>query len=308
MKKLNIIFMGTPDFALVALKALYEQGHNILAVYCQPPREKGRGKKIQKNPTHIWAEDHNISVLTPLNFKNADDINIFKAFNADVSIVAAYGLILPLSILSAPRLGCVNIHGSILPRWRGAAPIQRAIMAGDKETGITTMLMDEGLDTGGILEYKTLPIQNETTTTDLYQSMSDLGAELILSTIDKLARNQIQPQKQSEVGVTYAHKLLKEEGRLNFDQDASLLFNIIKGLTPQISIWYEENTIKFRILKVKVHAENFQIDIGKLIQKQNSLYIQCRDCSLEILSLQPDGGVIMNTEAFLRGYPHIGCT
>jgi methionyl-tRNA formyltransferase len=307
MEKLNIIFMGTPDFALTALQALYEAGHNILAVYCQPPREKGRGKKIQKNSTHIWADEQGIAVLTPLNFKNSEDVDFFKSLNADVAVVAAYGLILPQSVLSAPRLGCVNIHGSILPRWRGAAPIQRAIMAGDTETGITTMLMDVGLDTGDILEYETLPIYKETSTIQLYKSMADLGAKLICTTLDKLAKQQIQPVKQPEIGVTYAHKLLKEEGKLDFSQNAHKLFNIIKGLTPQISIWYEAKAVKFKILKVQVHEENFEIEVGALMQCDKHLYIQCGQFSLEILIMQPEGGVVMQTEDFLRGYPHVGC-
>lgn len=306
MEKLNIIFMGTPEFAFISLKSLYEYGHNILAVYCQPPREKGRGKKVQKNPIHVWADHHNISVFTPLNFKNIDDVNVFQSFNADVAVVAAYGIILPLSILKSPRLGCVNIHGSVLPRWRGAAPIQRAIMAGDAETGITTMLMDEGLDTGDILEYETLPIFKDTTTTELYKSMSELGAKLILSTLNKLSRNELQPIKQSQEGITYAHKLLKEEGFIDFNQDADTLFNIIKGLTPQISIWYHGSNFRFKILKVNVYKKNFKIDVGHLIQQEKRLYIQCRKFSLEVLTLQPEGGIAMNSGDFLRGRPEVG--
>lgn len=302
MEKLNIVFMGTPDFALKALQSLYDAGHNILAVYCQPPRPKGRGQILQKNPTHIWAEEHHIPVLTPLNFKNTADIDIFKSFNPDIAVVAAYGLLLPKEILEIPKMGCVNIHGSLLPRWRGAAPIQRAIMAGDQETGITTMLMDEGLDTGDILEMEKVYILDETTTQSLYEELSNLGAELILSTIQGLYNNTIQPISQPEKGVTYAPKLEKQEGELDFSQPAIDLYYTIKGLNPQVSVWIQHNDLQFKIIHVDVVDDGFDIAHGELILNNQDLLIQCGKGMLKILTVQPHSGKVMDIACFLRGY------
>ena len=302
-KKLNIVFMGTPEFALCALKALYEYGHNILAVYCQPPREKGRGKKVQKNPTHLFAEEKNIPVFTPLSFKNSQDVSDFENLKPDVSVVAAYGMLLPKKILDIPNYGCINIHASLLPRWRGAAPIQRAIMAGDNVTGITTMKMDEGLDTGDIIEMEETPIHANHNSADLFHQLSYLGAKLILSTLNGLQNKILMPTKQPSSDVTYAKKLEKHEGSLDFNNSADSLHNKIRGLIPHISVWFIAKSVRFKILKTRSSEKEFSVNVGELVKSDDlQLFIQCSKGSLILETVQPDGGKTQDVTSFLRGY------
>jgi methionyl-tRNA formyltransferase len=301
-KSLRIIFMGTPEFALPALEALFASHHKVVAVYAQPAREKGRGYTLQKNPTHLFAEKNEIPVFTPTSLKSEDEIQRFKDLKPDVAVVVAYGLILPKSILEIPPMGCVNIHGSLLPRWRGAAPIQRAIMEGDLKTGITTMLMDEGLDTGPMLQMKEVPITDETTTEILYEKLSILGAKLILSTLKGLQEKTLQPLIQPEEGITYANKLLKNEGEIDYSKSAKEVDCIIRGLTPQISIWLNFNDIKIKVLSAIPSTEEVEGEIGNVVQKNNTLYIICGKGILHILKVQPEGAKQMNVDAFLRGY------
>lgn len=293
--------MGTPEFALSHLSALYHAGHDIVAVYCQPPKQKGRGYKILKNPTHIWAEENGIPVYTPLHFKNQEDIDIFQSHNADVAVVAAYGLILPKEILCMPAMGCINIHASLLPRWRGAAPIHRALMSGDTVTGITTMLMDEGLDTGHMLETSEIPIHGAATMQELHDDLASLGSRLILSTITGLLNRTLVPIPQPQTGITYAHKLKKEEGFLNFSLPAADLLRTIRALVPQISVWVRFENIQLKVLEVAVAHDNFPVSYGAVVRVQNSLFVQCGNGSLRILKLQTDGGKPLLTEDFLRG-------
>lgn len=293
--------MGTPDFALSHLIALNDAGHDIVAVYCQPPKQKGRGFKVTKNPTHIWAEENGIPVYTPLNFKNIEDINTFQAHNADVAVVAAYGLLLPKEILDAPAMGCINIHASLLPRWRGAAPIHRALMSGDTVTGITTMLMDEGLDTGHMLETSKVAIGPSATVQELHDNLATLGARLILSTITGLLNRTIVPVPQPQTGITYAHKLQKEEGFLNFSLSAHDLVRMIRALVPQISVWVRFENVQLKVLEVAFALDEFSVAYGTVVRVQNSLFIQCGKGSLRILKLQAEGGKPLLTEEFLRG-------
>jgi len=213
-KPLRIAFMGTPDFAVTALQALIASEHEVACVYSQPPRPKGRGKKVQSSPVHQLAEQHNIEVRTPLNFKNQNDIDAFQALNLDVAIVAAYGLILPKDILGAPQYGCLNIHASLLPRWRGAAPIHHAIWSGDDETGITVMQMDEGLDT-------------------LHNTLADMGGEMIVNALDQLAKDGSVPStEQPEEGMTYASMLKKSDGQIDWNQTAEQIDRQVRALNP----------------------------------------------------------------------------
>lgn len=290
--------MGTPQFAVPPLNALSQERHEILAIYAQPPREKGRGHKVQKNPTHLWGDERGIPVFTPISLRSEEEVARFQSHKADIAVVVAYGLILPKQILDIPPLGCVNIHGSLLPRWRGAAPIQRAIMAGDAKTGITTMLMDEGLDTGPILEMAELDITHCATAQTLTQDMSDLGARLIVSTLKNL--KSLTPIKQPEEGITYAHKLQKSEGHLDFTKSATELDFEIRGLIPIVSVWYEPLGVK--ILKAIPITQSFSVDIGNFCIQDEKVFIQCGEGVLLVLEVQKEGGKPMATQEFLRGF------
>ncbi|MBL4748907.1 MAG: methionyl-tRNA formyltransferase, partial [Magnetovibrio sp.] len=216
--KLKLIFMGTPDFSVVALKAILQAGHDVLCVYSQPPRKSGRGQKLHLTPVHEFARSQGIEVRTPTSLKDETEQQAFADLNCDLAVVVAYGLILPPQILAAPQRGCINIHASLLPRWRGAAPIQRAIMAGDTETGVGIMQMAEGLDTGDVLADAKLPIGIETTTGILHDQLADTGAELMIATIGLLAAGDIHPKVQPEDGITYAKKIVKAEAAIDWSR------------------------------------------------------------------------------------------
>lgn len=215
---LNIIFAGTPEFAAVHLGALIESEHNLVGVYTQPDRPAGRGKKLQPSPVKKLALEHNIEVYQPLNFKHEDDINQLKGLNADLMIVVAYGLILPKAVLDAPKYGCLNVHASLLPRWRGAAPIQRCIEAGDVLTGITIMQMDVGLDTGDMLTKVTTGIQSDDTGGSLHDRLASMGPKALLDTIKEVEQGQLKPESQNDELANYAHKLTKQEALLNWQR------------------------------------------------------------------------------------------
>ena len=234
---MRIAFMGTPDFSVSALRAILSAGHDVVAVYSQPPRRAGRGKKTRPSPVQAFSEELEIPVFTPLNFKDADERQRFTDLNLDVAVVVAYGLILPQEILDAPKLGCLNIHASLLPRWRGAAPIQRAIMAGDRETGIGIMQMEAGLDTGPVLLEKRITIKNDDTVGTLHDKLSILGAQAIVEALENLQDRK--PTPQSEEGITYAKKIDKAEAHINWSKSAQELKNHIHGLSPFPGAWTE---------------------------------------------------------------------
>ncbi|HZH28583.1 MAG TPA: methionyl-tRNA formyltransferase [Azospirillaceae bacterium] len=232
MTRLRLAFMGTPDFAVPALDALVEAGHEVACVYCQPPKPAGRGHEVQKTPVHRRADARSIPVRTPKTLRDPEAQAAFRDLNLDAAVVAAYGLILPQPVLDAPRLGCVNIHASLLPRWRGAAPIHRALLAGDAETGITIMQMDAGLDTGPMLAKSAVPIGADATAQALHDTLAALGARMIVETLDGLARGTVTPEPQPDAGVTYASKLTKDEGRLDWTRPAVELARRVRALTP----------------------------------------------------------------------------
>ena len=232
MKKLRLAFMGTPDFSVPVLQALLDAGHDVVCVYSQPPRPAGRGKKLRPSPVHQLAEEKGIEVRCPVNLKDPADQAAFCALELDAAVVVAYGLILPKAVLNAPKLGCINVHASLLPRWRGAAPIQRAILAGDEETGVTIMAMDEGLDTGAMLASEVVRISPEMKAQCLHDSLSTLGAEMICPVLDSLADGTAVAVPQPEEGVTYAEKLDKAEARLCWNMTADELARKVRAFTP----------------------------------------------------------------------------
>lgn len=300
MTSLRLAFMGTPDFSVSALKALIDAGHDVAAVYAQTPRPSGRGHKLRPTPVHAFAEASGIEVRTPKSLKTAESQADFAALNLDIAVVVAYGLILPLPILEAPRLGCVNIHASLLPRWRGAAPIQRAIMAGDAETGVATMQMDVGLDTGPTLLVERTPITPETTGGDLHDTLSAIGARLIVLTVAGLADGSLLPNSQPDAGVTYAHKLAKADGHLDWTLPAVQLERVIRALAPQPRAWTRHNDTEIKIGGASVEAAPPGSEPGVVLDDQ--LLIGTGDGALRLSLLQRPGKAMMPASAFLNGY------
>ncbi len=298
MGKLRTIFMGTPGFAAVALKALIDAGHDVIAVYSQPPRPKGRGMDVQKSPVHTLAEESGIEVRTPVSVKAPEEIAAFQALQADVAVVAAYGLILPKAILAAPRYGCLNIHASLLPRWRGAAPIQRAIMAGDAETGITIMRMAEGLDTGPILLREAVPIEAETDAGALHDALAELGARMVVEALDKLP-DGLSATPQPADGVTYAAKITKDEARIDWRRGALEIDRQIRGLSPNPGAFTEIKGERVVILA----AELLSGDVGGPgIVADEQLTIACGQGALRPTLVKRAGKRAMSVEEMLRGF------
>lgn len=298
----KIIFMGTPEFALAPLKALVEVGYNVIAVYTQPPRPKGRGHSETKSPVHEYALSQNIPVFTPLSLKALEEIEQFNELSADLAIVAAYGLLLPQAILDAPKLGCINIHASLLPRWRGAAPIHRAIEAGDLETGITIMQMDAGLDTGAMLYTKKIPIAAYENSQNLHDKMLDLGSQTLLECLTDILESKLQSIPQPELGITYAHKLKKAESTLNFDQDASIVEHKIRGLFPWPGTVCELDGESIKIIKAEAVIENLPYPPGTWLQDHSKLLIACKTGAISLKILQRSGSSAVSNTDFLNGY------
>lgn len=292
---MRIAFMGTPQFSVPALKALLDAGHDVVAVYSQPPSRAGRGKKERPSPVHAYALEQNIPVYTPLNFKAEEDRKQFKNLDLDVAVVVAYGLILPQEILDAPQYGCLNIHASLLPRWRGAAPIHRAIMAGDSETGIGIMQMEAGLDTGPVHLEKRIPIGDDTTGV-LHDKLSDLGAEAIVEVLAKLTEST--PVSQSEDGVTYAKKIDKSEAKIDWSKSAADLKNHIHGLSPFPGAWCEVDGERLKIHNVEVVSGSG--NPGEMIGEP--LVIACGEGALSIKRAQRAGKGPMDVKALMNGF------
>ncbi len=300
MKGLRIVFMGTPDFAVPALRALYESDHEIVCVYSQPPRPKGRGHKVQPSPVHEYAESKNIPVFNPLNFKTPESIEEFKANNADVTIVAAYGLILPQAVLEAPKYGCLNIHASLLPRWRGASPIQRAILEGDSETGVTIMQMDKGLDTGDMLTKKTVPITPQTTASSLHDQLAALGGPMVLDVLNSI--ENLNPEKQDDTKTIYAPLLKKEDGVINWNKTAIEIDRQIRALNP----WPGTKSSTFKITAAALTDKTTKEKPGTILDK-NGLVACGENTVLQIKMLQPEGGKSMDFTSAINGkYIQVG--
>ena len=302
---MRIIFMGTPDYAAPTLEALHAAGHQIVAVYSQPPRPAGRrGLEVLPSPVHSVADRLGIPVFTPKSLKSEQEQAAFRALNADAAVVVAYGLILPKAILEAPRLGAWNGHASLLPRWRGAAPIQRAIMAGDTETGVMIMKMDEGLDTGPVALTQSVEITSAMTSGELHDRLAELTAELMVEAMVRLEQQGLPVTPQSEEGVTYAAKISKTETRVDFSQSAKQVHNHVRGLAPSPGGWFELKTDD-RVERIKLLATGELDDAssgtapGTVLDDR--LKIACGAGALRLLTLQKAGGKPLDAEDFLRG-------
>jgi methionyl-tRNA formyltransferase len=300
---LRLIFMGTPDFAVPTLLELVAHGHEIAAVYTRVAKPAGRGMKLQPTPVAREAMRLGIPVLTPTTLKTPEALAEFAAHHADAAVVVAYGVILPQAILDVPRDGCFNLHGSLLPRWRGAAPINRAIMAGDAESGVMVMKMDAGLDTGDVAMAERLAISDAMTASDLHDALAPLGADLIVRAMGALERGKLQLTKQSEQGVTYATKIDKAEARIDWNKPAHVVLRHIHGLSPFPGAWCEiaidGAPVRLKILRCAMVDRSGTP--GELLDDR--LTIACKDGAIRILELQRAGKGPMKAEEFLRGTP-----
>lgn len=293
---LRVIFMGTPDFAVPALQALVAAGHNVVATYTQPPRPGGRrGKQLTPTPVHKAAEAQGIEVRHPASLKGADEQEAFAALEADVAVVAAYGLILPQTVLDAPRLGCLNVHASLLPRWRGAAPIQRAILAGDEWTGVTIMQMEKGLDTGPMLAIVKTPVEAKTTG-ELTEELAELGGNLMVEVLADLPGHA--PQVQPEEGVTYAHKIDKAETRIDWSQSAEQIERQVRAFAPVPGAWFEFEGERCKVLAAEIAAGSGKP--GEVLDDQ--LTVACAIGALRPTWVQRAGRPAMATQDLLRGW------
>jgi methionyl-tRNA formyltransferase len=294
---MRIVFMGSPEFSVGALRALHAAGHDIACVYTQPPRPKGRGHDVEKTAVHKAAEEMGFTVRTPTSLKPDGEVAAFRALGADVAVVAAYGLILRQNILTAPRLGCINIHASLLPRWRGAAPIQRAIEAGDCETGITIMQMDEGLDTGPMLLRGAVPINAMDTGQTIHDALADMGARLIVSVLENSAA--YAPVPQPDNGVTYAHKLKKEDGRINWNLSAEVIERTLRAFTPWPGMFFDYNGESIRVHAARVVAGSGVP--GTVIELP--FVVACGAGALALDVVQRAGKNKQKIDEFCRGFP-----
>ena len=309
---MRLIFMGTPDFACTILQALSAAKHEIVTIYTQPPRRAGRGQKTQSGSVQKWAENNGFYVQTPHQIGAESEQHRFQEYQADLAIIAAYGLLLPPALLQVPRYGCVNIHASLLPRWRGAAPIQRALLAGDSETGITLMQMASGLDTGAILSRATIPIRHDETAGSLHDKLAELGAESLIKFLSSTPSTwHITPQP--ERGITYARKIKKSESQINWQNTADIIDRHVRAFNPRPGAWFNVSDVgRIRVLtgaSLTLPSQNLpsgKILPGTLLDTEFTIA-----CGLDTdgtqqayrpIKIQPPGGVIMNSAAFLRGH------
>ena len=301
---LRIAFMGTPEFSATVLQALIDSDHQIVGVYSQPPRPAGRrGLELVKSPVQLLAENHGLEVLTPISLKDSADQQDFAALNVDVAVVVAYGLILPKPVLSAPRFGCLNIHASLLPRWRGAAPLQRAIMAGDAETGVMIMKMDEGLDTGPVALTSKVTIEENLFCGQLHDILANRSGPLLIEALGKLENSELVFTPQSKVGANYAHKISKSETRIDWSNSARDVHNHIRGLAPTPAAWCEMvlggNPVRVKILESRLSSGTG--NSGTVLN--TPLEIACGEGSIKIIRLQKAGAKPMDAETFCSGNP-----
>lgn len=302
---LNLIFMGTPEFSVATLKALHEAGHKIVAVYTQPPRPAGRrGLELTKSPVHQVAEELGIPVFTPVSLKSEEEQRRFRDLNADAAVVVAYGLLLPKPILEGTRLGAYNGHASLLPRWRGAAPIQRAIMAGHAETGMMIMKMDEGLDTGPVALTRVVKINPDMTAGELHDALKETGAALMVEAMAALASGDLRLTPQAGEGATYARKISKEETRIDWTRPGRDVHNHIRGLSPMPGAWCEME-LGGRLERVKVLRSTRVDDMGGEPGEvlDDFLTVACGTGAVRLLELQRAGGKVVTAADFLRGAP-----
>ncbi len=301
---LRLAFLGAPDFAVATLAALLDAGHEVACVYSQPPRPAGRGHKLRKAAVHAFAEQHGLPVRTPASLRDADEQAAFAALGLDAAVVVAFGQILPRAILEAPRLGCLNVHASLLPRWRGAAPIQRAILAGDPESGITIMLMDEGLDTGPMLLREAVPLAADETGESLHDRLAALGARLIVPALDGLNDGGLPILPQPVEGVTYAAKLSREEARLDWRSPAHRLERQVRAFTPWPGAFFEHEGARIKVLATEWEERPGSLPAGATpgTVLDDRLTVACGAGVLRPTLLQRPGKAAMGSAELLRGY------
>ncbi len=297
MTGLRVIFMGSPEFSIPTLGAIIDAGHDVIAVYAQPPRPTGRGQKECPCPVHSFSLKQGLEIRTPHSLKNKNEQKAFLKLNADVAIVVAYGLILPNELLESPKYGCINGHASLLPRWRGAAPIQRAIMAGDRESGVTIIQMDEGVDTGDMLLQEAVDIAPKITATELHDTLSILSARLTFEALQKLENGALTPHAQRENGITYAAKLSRNEGQLDWTRPADELERAVRALNPWPGVWFIHQGERIKVLSAELSTGNGEP--GSIIE---GFKIACGEGALNVTRAQRPGKSAMDTDAFLRGY------
>lgn len=299
---LRIVFMGTPEFAVPTLTEVVASGHDVVAVYTQPPRPAGRGMSERKSAVQLQAESSGIPVFTPNSLKGAAEQEVFRSHDVDVGVVVAYGLILPKPILDAPRFGCLNLHASALPRWRGAAPIQRAIMAGDTETAAMVMRMDEGLDTGPVCLAERVPIGPDTTAGELHDELARVGGSLMVRALAALERDSLDCTPQPKEGVTYAAKIDKAEARIDFGRPAAEVHNLIRGLSPFPGAWFEAGP-QGRSERIRVLRSELAEDSGPAgVILDDCLTVACGEGAVRLTVLQRPGRKPMSAEELLRGF------
>ncbi len=297
---MKVVFMGTPDFAVPVLEKLINV-HDVICVYTRAPKEAGRGNKITKTPVHLVAEKNGIEVRVPKTFRNEEEQEKFKALQADVAVVAAYGLILPKTVIESPKLGCLNVHASLLPRWRGAAPIQRSIEFGDKESGVTIMQIAEELDAGAMYAKAAVPITAETTGGVLHDRLAILGADLMLEVLSDLPN--ITPEAQDEKTVTYAAKLEKSECRLDFARSAQVLERKIRAFNPFPAMFFEYQGERFKVLSADIVDTRGRA--GEILEADGKLLIACGEKALSVRQIQRQGKKAMPIEELLRGFAFV---
>ncbi|NNU16130.1 methionyl-tRNA formyltransferase [Parvularcula sp. ZS-1/3] len=300
---MRIVFMGTPEFAVPALSELVAAGHEIAAVYTQPPRPRGRGHKLRPSPVGALAEEYGLEVRTPTTMKAPSEAAALAELKPDVAIVVAYGQILPQAVLDVPEHGCLNLHGSLLPRWRGAAPIQRAIMAGDKVTGVQVMRMEAGLDTGPVLLSETVPIADDETYQSLHDKLAPVGAGLLPRALAALERGGLQETVQSEDGVTYAKKITADEARIDWTQPASVIDPQIRGLSPFPGAFAQVAGDRVKLLMSAQGTSTEKTPGTVLSADEHGLSVACGEgTSLLVTRLQRAGKAAQNAEEFFRGF------
>jgi len=297
---MRVVFMGTPDFSVPTLTELVSSGHEVVAVYTRAPKPAGRGQEERKSPVHMAAEGFGIPVFTPRSLKGEAEQIIFASHDADVAVVVAYGLLLPKPVLDAPRLGCLNLHGSLLPRWRGAAPIQRAIMAGDSQTGVQVMQMEEGLDTGPVGLGEVIAIAPDMTAGELHDTMMRVGADLMGRAFAALERDSLEFTPQPEEGTTYAKKIEKAESRIDWSRPAADVHNHIRGLSPFPGAWFEID-LGGKSVRVKTLRSSLGEGTGAPGTLLGDLTIACGDGAVRLTQVQREGKGAMDAATFLRG-------
>lgn len=309
---LNLVFAGTPDFAAQQLQALIASRHLLTGVYTQPDRPAKRGKKVQASPVKALADQHNIKVFQPINFKEQESLDELKSLQPDLMVVVAYGLLLPESVLNIPRYGCINVHASLLPRWRGAAPIQRAIQAGDEQTGITIMQMDKGLDTGDMLAKSTLAINKADTALTLHNKLTDIAQPLLLSTIESVEKQTLNPEKQDDTHANYATKLSKQEALIDWQMSSETLALNIRAFNPAPMCYCFVKNKRLRVIKARLKAED-GLEVQSQAAKpativsldQGIVWVATQNGWLGLEEIQLEGKRAMSAKELINGQPDL---